>query len=179
MYLRDFAEIRGVKPDTVASYIRNHPEIAELTSMEGKFMVLSDEAVDILDKKYPLPKPVQVVQDTESLKTLSEAQQTIILMQQKMLEMAAENKKLALQAEKVLMLEAAELEKVEKIGKLEADIDSRNEIITEKEKQLYDEQQAHYNTVAELAEAQKQLSDAQQELERLKNRSFFQRLFNK
>lgn len=172
MFLKDFAEMRGVKADTVATYIRRHPEIAEHTSTEGYFMVLDDVAIDMLDKKYPMPKPVQVVQDTESLKKLAEAQQTIILMQQKMLEMAAENKELALQAEKVLMLEAAEQEKAEAIGKLEAELEYKNDKIDE-------EQQAHQTTAAELADAQKQLSEAQQELERLKNRNFIQRLLNK
>lgn len=172
MFLKDFAEVRGVKADTVATYIRRHPEIAALTSTEGYHMVLSEEAIDILDKKYPMPKPVQVIQDTESLKKLNEAQQTIILMQKKMLEMAAENKELALQAEKVLMLEAAKQENAETIGKLEAELEYKNG-------KLDDEQQAHQATAAELADTQKQLSDAQQELERLKNRNFFQRLFNK
>lgn len=172
MFLKDFAEMRGVKPDTVATYIRRHPEIATLTSTEGYHMVLSDEAVEILDKKYPMPKPVQVVQDTESLKKLAEAQQFIINLQEKMIQMAEENSKLALQAERVLMLEASEQEKAETIGKLEAELEYKND-------KLDEEQQAHQNTAAELAATQQQLSDAQQELERLKNRSFFQRLFNK
>lgn len=172
MFLRDFAEMRGVKADTVATYIRRHPEIAEHTSTEGYFMVLDDVAIDMLDKKYPLPKPVQVIQDTESLKKLTEAQEFIIKLQEKMVKMAEENSKLALQAEKVLMLEAAEQEKAETIGKLEAELEYKNDKIDE-------EQQAHQATAQELADTQKQLSEAQQELERLKNRSFFQRLLNK
>lgn len=153
MFLTDFAAARGLKANTVAVYINNHPEIAEHTSMVGKFKVLDEVAIELLDKKYPLPKPVQVIEDTESRKKLVEAQQTIILMQQKMLEMAAENKELALKAEKVLMLEAAEQEKAETIGKLEAEIEYKNDKIDE-------EHQAHQTTAAELADTQRQLSEA-------------------
>lgn len=172
MFLKDFAEMRGVKPDTVATYIRRHPEIAALTSTEGYHMVLSEEAIDILDKKYPMPKPVQVIQDTESLKKLNDAQEFIIKLQEKMMQMAEENSRLAIQAEKVLMLEAAEQEKADRISKLEADIDRRDDLLDE-------EKQAHQNTASELADTQKQLADTQQELERMKNRSLWQRIFNK
>ena len=162
MFLKDFAEIRGIKADTVATYIRRHPEIAAMTSSEGYHMVLSDEAVEILDKKYPLPKPVQIIQDTESLKKLAEAQNFIIKLQEKMLEMSEENRNLALQAEKVLLLEAAEQEKAERIGKLEADIDRRDEILDQKEQ--------------ELADIQKQLAAAQQELADFENLPWYKRI---
>ena len=177
MYLRDFAETRGVKVTTVAQYIREHPEIDALTTMDGKFKVLSDEAIDILDKKYPMPKPVQVVQDTESLKKLAEAQQTIINMQQIMLEMAAENKQLALQAERVLMLEASERQKTEEIGRLEADIDRRDEIIDEREKQLSEEKQAHQVTVHQLEDTKQQLTAAQQELAEFQSLPWYKKAF--
>lgn len=162
MYLRDFAEIRGIKPDTVASYIRKHPEIAEFTSMEGKFMVLSDEAVELLEKKYPLPKPVQVIQDTESLKKLTVAQEKLTELHEKYEALLTKNTELALQAGRVVMLEASEQEKADRIAKLEADIDRRDEILDQREQ--------------ELAAVQQQLVAAKQELADFESLPWYKRI---
>ena len=41
-----------------------------------------------MDKKYPLPKPVEVIEDTEARRQLVEAQQLIIRLQQQLVEAA-------------------------------------------------------------------------------------------
>ena len=70
MYLTDFADERKVKADTVAAYIRSNSEQFEgLTWMEGKKKVLSEQAIELLDKKYPTPVMVQIVQDPELVKS--------------------------------------------------------------------------------------------------------------
>lgn len=57
-----FAESRGVNPDTVATYIRRHPEVfSGHTQQQGNKLLLDDDAVKILDEKYPLPKPVEII----------------------------------------------------------------------------------------------------------------------
>ena len=67
MYLKDFAEGRNESSHTIATYIRRHPEEFEgHTSMSGNKLVLDDEAIEILDKVYPLPKPVEIIVDHES-----------------------------------------------------------------------------------------------------------------
>lgn len=81
--ITDFAESRGTDRDTVNAFIRKHPEIKEHTQREGKNVVIDTEteAFSLLDKQYPLPKMVQVIEDTESRKKLIEAQETIIKLQ--------------------------------------------------------------------------------------------------
>lgn len=108
--LTNFAEERGEKPDTVRKYIRRHEEEFEgLFKIDGKQMILSSEAVRLLEKVYPLPKPIEIVEDVETIKALAEsraqlakAQEVIIQLQQKMNEQAvmlvqAENKMLLLE----------------------------------------------------------------------------------
>ena len=72
--------------------------------------------------------------------------------------MSAEKERLAIQAERVRLLEIAEKEKADKIGKLEADIEWQDELLDRREQEL---------------------SDMKQELDRLKSRRLWERLFNK
>ena len=120
-------------------------------TMDSKQKVLDDMAVELLDKKYPLSKPIQIIEDTESRNKLLEAQRTIIKMQQVIIEMSAEKERLAILAERVRLLEIAEKEKADKIGKLEADIEWQDELLDRREQEL---------------------SDMKQELDRLKGRGF-------
>ena len=159
MYLREFAEQRGQNPATISQYIRDHAaEFEGHTSMDGKQKVLDEVAIQLLDKKYPLPKPIQVIEDTESRKQLVEAQKFIIELQKEMMKMEREYSKLALEAGKVMYLEA--------------DIARRDELLDTTEQEMKTEKEHH-------AEPQQQLQNAQQEIERLKNRSFFDFLFKK
>lgn len=79
-------------------------------------------------------------------------------MQQVIIEMSAEKERLAILAERVRLLEIAEKEKADKIGKLEADIEWQDELLDRREQEL---------------------SDMKQELDRLKSRRLWERLFNK
>ena len=72
-------------------------------------------------------------------------------MQQVIIEMSAEKERLAIQAERVRLLEIAEKEKADKIGKLEADIEWQDELLDRREQEL---------------------SDMKQELDRLKREDF-------
>ena len=142
----------------MSEYVNNHPEISEHTTMDGKQKVLDDIAVELLDKKYPLHKPIQIIEDTDSRNKLLESQRTIIKMQQVIIEMSAEKERLAILAERVRLLEIAEKEKADKIGKLEADIEWQDELLDRREQEL---------------------SAVKQELSRLKNRSFWERILNR
>lgn len=88
--ITDFASNRGHDRDTVNAYIRNHPEIQKETVKKGKSRYIDTEtkAYQLLDKKYPLPKPVEVIEDTEARRQLVEAQQLIIRLQQQLVEAA-------------------------------------------------------------------------------------------
>lgn len=88
--IAEFAKSRNVDRDTVNAFIRNHSEIKKQTQKQGKNIVIDTEceAFALLDKQYPLPTPVQIIEDTESRQKLIKAQELIIQLQSKLLEQA-------------------------------------------------------------------------------------------
>lgn len=158
--ISEFAKERGVDRVAVNSWIRNHPDIDKACSKKGKEKIidtLSDE-YKMLEKQYPLPKPVEVIEDTESRKKLIQAQELIIQMQDKLLD--AQEKLASAEATKLLLEDKEmQLSKAEqRIEKQEAALEQE----AENKKQL-----------------EKQLEEAQNRIKELENRSFWQRLFNK
>lgn len=58
----DFAEERNIDRNAVSQYIRRHgEEFKGHTKVDGHNLLFDDDAYVILDKKYPLPKPIMVV----------------------------------------------------------------------------------------------------------------------
>ena len=106
--LSKFAESRGVKQGTVSKYINRHSEMFEgHTEIKGNAMLLDDTAIDILDEVYPLPKPIEVIQDIETIKELSQARKELNDLKDEMVK----NAKVVAQAEATIkLLETAEIE---------------------------------------------------------------------
>lgn len=75
MTIKEFSVQRGVLDKTVSRYLKIHGYTYD------RIKGLSEEQLAFLDKKYPFPKPVEIVEDTESLKRLCEAQKAIIQLQ--------------------------------------------------------------------------------------------------
>ena len=100
--IKDFSEERNVDNDTVNAYLRNHPEIKQHTKRVRKNIVIDteSEAYALLERQYPLPQMVQVVEDTESREKLIQAQELIIQLQKKI----NEQSQLIAQAEATKML---------------------------------------------------------------------------
>ena len=89
MYLKEFAEQRNVKPNTVAVYMKSHEkEFKGHTWLKNGRKWLDEDAIRLLEQKYPMPLPVQVIEDSEARKQLIEAQQLIIKLQQQLVEAA-------------------------------------------------------------------------------------------
>ena len=82
--IKEFIAGRNIKYDTVRKYIINNEELFKGHIGRPNNIVLDEEAISILEKKYPLPEPIQVVEDTEARKKLIEAQQMIIELQQQL-----------------------------------------------------------------------------------------------
>ena len=78
MILRDFANERNESAHTIATYIRRHPDLFDgHTGKKGNQLTLDEEAVAILDKIYPLPKLIEVVDNPETEEKLRKAMETI------------------------------------------------------------------------------------------------------
>ncbi len=157
MNISEFARSRGIEPQTVRHYVNDHEDIKKHTKKVGKTVELSDEAIELLDKIYPLPRPVQLVNgvDPDEHKAvqdkLTAAQEFIIKLQNKMME----DQKLLAQAE------------------------AQKQLLEDKEAQLNAAKVEGEKKDTEIDDLKKANEDLRVELERLKNRSFFDRLFNK
>lgn len=166
MLLTEFAEGRNEKPDTIRKYISRHKkEFEGHTELSGTKMEIDVVAMEILDKVYPLPKPIEIIEDTESRRKLVQAQELIIQMQQQMMDMqekvAIAEATRALLEDKERQLEDVQKEKAE----LKAEIARKDDLISEERNRFEDERQ--------------KLSDANEEINRLKSRGLIERILNK
>ena len=90
MNIAEFAASRGLQTQTVAKYIRMHPEIAKHVTDSGSGKQLGDEAIRLLEKKYPLPEPVHVVNgvpETEHLQAIADKDAEIQKLQRAMIDL--------------------------------------------------------------------------------------------
>lgn len=86
-----FAEERNEKPDTIRKYInRRKDEFEGHIRIIGKQMELDEVAVKLLEEKYPLPKPIEIVQGVnpddymEVLEQLNKAKDLVIQLQKEL-----------------------------------------------------------------------------------------------
>ena len=164
MNISEFARSRGIEPQTVRHYVNDHEYIKKHTKKVGKTVELSEEAIELLDKIYPLPRPVQLMNgvDPDEHKAvqdkLTAAQEFIIKLQNKMME----DQKLLAQAEAQKIL----LEDRESQLKIATEEGEKKDTEIDLQKKKIEEQN-------------RQLEELKNENERLKNRSLFERIFNK
>ena len=162
MNVTSFSEQRNIKAQAVFNYISRHPELFDgHVSKEGNSTVLDEVALSVLDKKYPLPSPVTVIngvthedyqeklnQLNEVLLKLEEKNNIIVQLQQQLnetrLQLASKDSQMAL---------------------LEFKEETKDKIIDEQQKSL------------EMAENIR--NELEREVVRLKNRGLWDRIRNK
>lgn len=117
MTITEFARSRNEQVNTVSKYIRQHPEFEGHTKRKGKTVMLDDVALDLLDKKYPLPKPVTVINgipEDEHYKMIQEKDEQIQGLQDKLISLQETQSQLMLELgelrSKALLLEDKERE---------------------------------------------------------------------
>lgn len=106
MTIKEFASGRGVDQKTVGIYLKRHDMTYD--RVNG----LTEEQLKVLEEKYPLPKPVEVIEDVETMKELIKVQKELVEAQ----------KALVRGAEKVALAEAQQLrleDQQERIKQLE------------------------------------------------------------
>ena len=90
MNISEFAESRGIKPETVRRYLANHIEIRQYTEKKGRSVELLPDAVALLNKIYPFPDPVEVVSGVPKdeyirmMQKLEESQEKVISLQERL-----------------------------------------------------------------------------------------------
>ncbi len=172
MTITEFASARNEQAQTVSIFIKRHPEQFEgHTKKVGKTVELDEVALEILEKQYPLPRPVQLLngvdpaeyqavlkEKADAVSDLAEARNIIIMMKDKMME-------------KEKLLAQAEAQKI-----LLEDRESQLKIATEEGEKKDTEIDLQKKKIEE---QNRQLEELKNENERLKNRSLFERIFNK
>lgn len=165
MKIKEFIEGRDVSYSTVAMYIKRNKDMFSGHIGRSGNIVLDDIAVAILDKKYPVLKPVEVIQDEELRKQLIEAQEKIIELQEHinmMLPVVQEYK------HKQYLLEEAEKK---------ADQAIKDKEKSENARDIYREKLIEH--LSEMDKLNHKNDFLHEQNKMLKSRSFFERLFNK
>ena len=141
MNITEFAKSRNLKPQTVYRYISRHPEYEKHTSKNGKEVVLDSTALNMLEKKYPVPKPIELIQGVPQeeyinvLTKLKEAQKVVGELQNRLLEAQ----------EQIATAKATELlleDKTKRISDLEAKAEAKDSEIKAKEEEIKSLQEA-------------------------------------
>lgn len=154
MKLVDFARSRNIEPATIHKYLERNPELKEHTSKQGKAVILDEYARQELDKVYPLPKPVTIINGipeeehrqvlTKLIDTGEELKEALVIITQ-LRETIAQLDKLELEAKHELAL----LEMKEEAARKDSE------------------------------QARKESEELRAEINRLRNRNLIERILNK
>ena len=86
--IKQFAELHNQNQRTIIMYIKRHKEMFDghVTKI-GNSKYLDNEAIKILEHKYPLPKPIPVVENIETQKKYMLSLEKINYLQEKILDL--------------------------------------------------------------------------------------------
>lgn len=158
MKIKDFVQGRNVSYDTVRKYIINHQQEFKGHIGKANNIVLDDVAIQILDQKYPLAQPVQVVQDVEARDRLAVLQEKYISLLEENNRLTQENANLMLAHHKNMLLEE----------ELEA-----------QQQELHSLRKEQRSWVKDRQEQRNREAQLQQELEREKNKTWWDKLLGR
>lgn len=152
MLLIEFAESRNEKADTIRKYINRHKkEFEGLCSFSGAKMELNEKAVELLDKIYPLPRPIEIIEDTESRRKLIQLQEAYIQLQAKMVEATTQ----LAQAEATKLLLEDKEEQLEKAEQKLLKAEEKTERVEIELKELREKSENHIKELEEQLEIEK------------------------
>ena len=193
-----FAEGRGLKRDTVNAYIRRNQELFSAHIQQTKDgILLDDAALSLLDQKYPLPSPVEVIPDTKSREELILEQKKTAALQEKVIALTQE-----LNDTKLLLVKKEDemLRLEDKTAKIEAEGNDLKDKLHDQDQELREKSEELIRASVSLEYTQKELDQkneeinhkndelekekeraaaAEEELQRMKSASLWKRLTRK
>lgn len=179
MTLKEFAEGRGIDYSTLMQWLWRHPELRQQMEKRGKSYILNHESEVYaeLDKKYPPPKPIQVIKDDEARQALTEAQKKIELLQDRLLQAGEQLREL----EGTRLLLEQRNQELEQLQLREAEARKATEKAEEAKKQAEDEARearAEADRLrTEAAEAEKAAEEAKSRVNRMESAGLLERIF--
>ena len=87
MKIKEFIEGRQVTYGTVRKYINSHEEFKGHIGRANN-IVLDEYAVELLNEKYPLSQPIEMVQDPELLRKYNAVLEQLTMVQQQLVDAA-------------------------------------------------------------------------------------------
>lgn len=124
MKISEFIEGRNINYDTVRMYIKRNSKLFKGHIGRSGNLDLDDIAVHLLEEKYPLAAPIQVIQDTAARDRLQALQDKYILLLEENNRLTQENANLMLLQHKQLFLEEQTQELKEKLSRSESIFES-------------------------------------------------------
>ena len=172
MTLKEFAESRGIEYNTLMQWLFRRPELRRKLSKVGKTYIVEpgDEVYEILDEKYPFPRPVQIVQDEEARRELAETRKKLVELQETMIAIASK----AARADAMqLMIEQKdeELEQTKRRAE-EAEQEGRE---AESRAKAAEKEVEQLRVAVEAAE--KESAEAKERADRMENAGLLKRIF--
>ena len=165
MNVLDFCSARGLQTQRVIKYIQRNPDLFEgHTTKSGQSTELDDTALKILEEKYPLPPEIIASPNKELLEQLNSAKDYIIRLQQE----AIKQEKLLVQAQTDRVLLEERSQQMQELKSEREELKGENASLMAQIAELQ----------AQLQLSQEQTKTAQREAESLRNRTFWQRIFN-
>lgn len=171
MLVVDFAKERNLKSDTIRKHIRkNYDKYKDHIISNNHSMEIDDTMVEMLNEVYPLPKPVQVIKGVpeEEHNALRTKYESVLEELKRVQEMRIEEtKQLAESKGALLLLE----EKTQQLTEYKETIERANKTIDDQRRDLTEQK-------TELDKQIREKEEANKEIERLKNRTLWQRIRN-
>lgn len=137
MTITEFAKSRNIEPQAVSRYLNRHEELKKQCQKEGKNLLLTDDVLRVLDKKYPIPKPTIIMngvpeeEHRDALEKLLKAQELIIQLQNELTDqklLQAENEAhRALLEDRERRAEEDAKEAKEKVAELTAELEKERQ----------------------------------------------------
>lgn len=137
MTITEFAKSRNIEPQAVSRYLNRHEELKKQCQKEGKNLLLTDDVLRVLDKKYPIPKPTIIMngvpeeEHRDALEKLLKAQELIIQLQNELTDqklLQAENEAYrALLEDREHRAEEDAKEAKEKVAELTAELEKERQ----------------------------------------------------
>ena len=93
MKIQEFIQGRNVSYQTVRKYVVSHSEFKGHIGKPNN-IILDEYAIQLLNEKYPLPQPIQVVSDTKARQELEELKSKLLILHERYSNVLEENKKL-------------------------------------------------------------------------------------
>lgn len=193
MTLKEFAASRGVEYNTLMQWLYRRPDLRGKMRKEGKSYIIDpgDGIYEVLDKQYPPPKPIQIVQDDEARQALAEAQKKIELLQDRLLQASEQLRELEgtrlllehrnreyeqLELREAQATEAAEEAEAAK-KKAEVEADDARARAEQREKEAREAMEEADRLRAKAAEAERVAEEAKSRVDQMEKAGLFARIF--